>query len=61
MTAAGSFEFTVSGISGASYIIETSTNLVNWAPVETNAAPFLFLDANVTQYACRFFRAVRAP
>ena len=33
---AGSFVLQLSGLSGQSYRIETSTNLVNWIPVSTN-------------------------
>ncbi len=33
---AGSFVLQLSGLSGQSYWVETSTNLVNWTPVSTN-------------------------
>jgi hypothetical protein len=58
---AGRFGFTVSGITGYQYVVEASTNLVNWTVLETNAAPFSFVDINVANYSQRFYRAVYIP
>ena len=55
----GHFNFTVSGAAGSFYILEASTNLVNWAPVRTNIAPFVF-EAGDTGLPQQFFRAVGA-
>lgn len=61
----GAFQFTVTGQSGQSYIIQASTNLVNWAPIFTNqspyASPFTFVDPNATNYVNRFYRVVTGP
>jgi uncharacterized repeat protein (TIGR01451 family) len=58
----GTFQLTVSnGQSGQQYIIQASTNLVNWVNVYTNPAysdPFTFTDTNVSSYGSRFYRVV---
>jgi uncharacterized repeat protein (TIGR01451 family) len=58
----GTFQFTVSnGQSGQQYIVQASTNLVNWVNVFTNPAysvPFSFTDTNVSSYGSRFYRVV---
>jgi Fibronectin type III domain len=58
---AGRFGFTVSGITGYQYAVEASTNLVNWTMLETNGAPFNFVETNVVNYRQRFYRAVYIP
>jgi len=61
---AGLFRFTVTGQSGQEYIIQASTNLVNWVDVYTNpdyTAPFNFVDPNATNYTSRFYRVVTGP
>jgi hypothetical protein len=45
----GSFVLQLSGLSGQSYWIETSTNLVNWTTVSTNV--LTYASANVTNPA----------
>jgi hypothetical protein len=57
----GHFGFTVSGITGYPYVVEASTNLVNWTILETNAAPFDFVDTNAVNLSRRFYRAVYFP
>lgn len=51
------FVFDIPGTHGFTYVVEASTDLVNWIPVQTNTAPFTFVDpnANLSQ---RFYRAV---
>jgi hypothetical protein len=55
----GQFALRFAGISGAGYIIESSTNLASWTPLFTNwlgTNPlFLFTDTNATSPA-RFYR-----
>jgi len=45
---AGSFVLQLSGLSGQSYRIETSTNLINWIPVSTNALTYSSLNVSNT-------------
>ncbi|MGA2788060.1 MAG: hypothetical protein ABSF60_11080 [Verrucomicrobiota bacterium] len=42
-TTAG-FMLLLNGTPGTNYVIEASTNLFNWVPLETNASPFQFTD-----------------
>ena len=58
----GQFAFTLSGSVGASYVVQTSTNLAatNWIPVFTNVSPFIFTDANLT-VPQKFYRATVQP
>lgn len=57
----GQFSFSVSGTSGYQYMVEASTNLVNWVILGTNTAPFNFVDTNASQFSRRFYRAVYDP
>jgi hypothetical protein len=57
----GQFSFTVSGSAGLPYVVEASTNLVDWIPVATNAAPFVFTDTNSASYNQRFYRTFNLP
>lgn len=40
----GQFSFNVSGDAGQSYVVQASTNLLDWVSIQTHAAPFLFKD-----------------
>jgi Fibronectin type III domain len=51
----------VLGVSGYNYVVEASTNLVDWVPVQTNTPPFVFVDPDAGQYSQRFYRSVYAP
>ena len=53
----GQFSFTVLGIAGREYVVQASTNLVDWISVQTNTAPFVFTDANAAGFSQRFYRA----
>jgi hypothetical protein len=58
----GQFQFTLNGQANVSYIIQTSTNLVNWDPVVTNvsanATRVISVDAPGTM---SFYRALVGP
>lgn len=54
----GQFSFTVNGTSGARYAILASTNLVDWFPVQTNTAPFTFVETNTAGRNRCFYRTV---
>jgi hypothetical protein len=49
---------TVTGIPGSLYVLQASTDMVNWISLETNLTPLLFTDTNSGRYNKRFYRAV---
>jgi len=51
-------EVNLTGTPGQNYVVETSTNLIQWAPMSTNAAPFSFSGSAAA--SCRFYRAITA-
>ena len=57
------FSFTVSGTNGPDYVVQVSTNLLNWSTLWTNASPVLrfnFSDTT-TNFNQRFYRILLAP
>ena len=56
------FALTISGSVGASYIVQTSTNLAttNWIPVFTNVSPYSFTDTDLS-VPQKFYRATVQP
>jgi hypothetical protein len=60
-TGDGTFHLLVSGQSGSDYIIQSSTDLMNWISLFTNCAAFEFTDTNAVNYPCRFYRTMVAP
>jgi hypothetical protein len=40
----GQYSFDVAGASGATYVVQASSDLKNWTSVQTNVAPFTFVD-----------------
>jgi hypothetical protein len=52
------YAFDVSGVAGDSYVVQASANLQDWTAVQTNIAPFTFIDTNVDGTAQQFYRAV---
>jgi hypothetical protein len=57
----GQFALNISGVTNYQYVVQASTNLVNWDPVQTNTAPFTFVDSNASQFSQRFYRTVNLP
>ena len=53
--ARGQYALTVSGVSGYRYVVQASANLVNWVPLQTNTAPFIFVDIKASQFGRRFY------
>ena len=51
------FRFTVSGATGQMYVVQASTNLLDWVSVMTNPAPFVFVDSNTAGFNQQFYRA----
>jgi hypothetical protein len=54
------FQFTLLGLANALYIIDFSSNLLNWTPLQTSA-PSLFMDGASSNYPAGFYRARPAP
>jgi uncharacterized repeat protein (TIGR03806 family) len=58
------FVLPISGISGKSYVLQATTNFVDWVPLGTNVAGsdvFMLMDTNSAQIPFRFYRAVEQP
>jgi len=51
----------VTGVPGYAYVIQASTNLTAWVPIQTNFSPFVFTDTNFTLLPHRFYRGVYQP
>lgn len=56
--AANQASFQVVGNSGATFVVQASSNLINWINVQTNVAPFTFVDTNMPSGGMRFYRTV---
>jgi hypothetical protein len=52
------FSLSITNDAGYTVIIQASTNLVTWVPVETNVAPFTFTNFDNTNFSLRFYRAL---
>jgi hypothetical protein len=55
------FTFLLSGPAGSNYVLQASTNLLNWSPVSTSTIPVsgsITLSNAISGYNCRFYRAV---
>jgi hypothetical protein len=61
ITADGVFQLTLAGVPGNNYVVQASTNLVDWVPLLTNVAPFLFSDTNAGTNPKGYYRAVYLP
>lgn len=57
----GVFQLHLTETAGRSFVLEASTNLMEWQPILTNSNPnetFDYTDTNANNYHCRFFRVV---
>jgi endonuclease/exonuclease/phosphatase family metal-dependent hydrolase len=63
LNASGQFQFAVTGSVGSNYIVQISTNLTasNWLSLQTNSAPFNYVETNFASYPQRFYRAIALP
>jgi hypothetical protein len=56
------FQMGFSGVAGNSYVLQTSTNLLNWTPLITNTATtnlFYLTDPGASNYSRRFYRVLQ--
>jgi len=54
------FTFVLSGPAGSNYVLQDSTNLLNWSPVSTSTIPVsgsITLSNAISGYNRRFYRA----
>ena len=57
----GTFRVHLTGTTGQSFILQDSTNLIDWVSITTNldsSETFDFYDTNVVKYGSRFFRVI---
>lgn len=57
----GTFRVHLTGTAGQNFVLQASTNLVDWVPILTNldaTDTFDYYDTNAALYGCRFFRTV---
>jgi len=61
----GPVQFTLSGAAGRTYVVQASTDMINWVPILTNSTPasglLQFIDSKATNYPARFYRTVLEP
>lgn len=60
----GVLSLQLSGMPGKSYVLQASTNLVDWVPLSTNVPPATvlnLLDPSATNFPSRFYRALQLP
>ncbi|MGZ5546295.1 MAG: alkaline phosphatase family protein [Limisphaerales bacterium] len=55
----GQFQFNVTGTAGSNYIVQASSNLLDWVPVLTNPSPFVVVDTNALPWS--FYRGIAKP
>jgi hypothetical protein len=60
----GQFSLTINGTAGPDYIVQTSTDLINWQNLFTNSSPtlpFTFTDTNAVTAPVQFYRILLGP
>jgi len=58
---AGQVSLTAVGTAGCNFILQASTNLVDWVNLQTNTVPAALVDTNAWRYPRRFYRISLAP
>jgi hypothetical protein len=53
--------FNVNGTLGFHCVVQGSTDLTVWIPLQTNTLPFVFTDAHTAGNPLRFYRAILVP
>jgi len=59
----GEYDLILAGQTNSTYILQASSNFVNWVPVATNVpgtTQFTLADTNASNHTSRFYRAVLA-
>jgi len=58
----GSFSCQILGIANTAYVIEASTNLLNWTPIKTNSSPVGIISFSdpINSHSLRYYR-VKKP
>ncbi|HEY3861226.1 MAG TPA: immunoglobulin domain-containing protein [Verrucomicrobiae bacterium] len=59
--AGGQFSVSLAGVPGYTYVLESSADLLNWQPLQTNIAPFTLTFTNAPGSAQKYFRAAYFP
>ena len=54
----GQYGFAIAGTAGDQYIVQASTDLVHWVALQTNLAPFNFVDSNASHFSRRYYRTI---
>ena len=57
----GQFALSLAGTEGLTYVLQVSSDLVNWSSVATNQSPFTFVDPQAPFFHQRFYRALSPP
>ncbi|HEX4263993.1 MAG TPA: chitobiase/beta-hexosaminidase C-terminal domain-containing protein [Verrucomicrobiae bacterium] len=55
------FDLSFAGVTGSNYVLQASTNLLDWTPIKTNIAPansFILTDPGATNFPRRFYRVL---
>ena len=58
--AGGQLSISGPGVPGCNFIIQASTDLIDWVTLAISPSPFVVVDTNAGQYSRRFYRAVPA-
>jgi hypothetical protein len=56
------FQIGVAGMTGSNYVLQATTNFVNWTSLSTNPAAtnvFDLMDPNATNFPYRFYRVLQ--
>jgi len=60
LSGTGQISFDVNGITNCQYVVQASTDLVDWASIGTNISPFTFMDSDAGRFSQRFYRTYLA-
>jgi hypothetical protein len=61
LTMSSNLQFSIAGVAGNRYVLQTSTNLAGWLSLVTNLAPFTFATNFSVAEKQRFYRALYLP